>query len=162
MIHVRLLSRESHGVYRSSFVHCTDDKCCILENVAHILGVDDEDIVLDLIATVLRSDGHTVTALSDPSLASDYFNIAAIDLILTDVTMTPFSGFELVKRLTIFGFDGKVLFMSGFSNLSASISRSIGEWAVLEKPFTAMELRKAVKRILSGTKAKAPQPAIVT
>jgi DNA-binding NtrC family response regulator len=161
MIHVRLLSRDRHGVYRSSFVHFTDDKCCILENVAHILVVDDEDIVLDLLATVLRSDGHTVTAFSDPSLASDCLDIAAIDLILTDVTMTPFSGFELVKRLTILGFDGQVLFMSGFSNLYAAISQSLGERAVLEKPFTAMELRKAVNRILSGTKAKVPQPAIV-
>jgi DNA-binding NtrC family response regulator len=139
------------------FLHFTDDECCILENVAHILVVDDENIVLNLIATVLRTDGHTVTALSDPSLASDCFNIAAIDLILTDVTMKPISGFELVKRLTILGFDGRVLFMSGFSNLSAAISQSLGERALLEKPFTAMELRKAVKCILSGTKAKAPQ-----
>jgi DNA-binding NtrC family response regulator len=143
------------------FLHLTDDECCILDNVARLLVVDDENIVLDLIATVLRTDGHTVTALSDPSMASDCPNIAAIDLILTDVTMTPFSGFELVKRLTILGFDGQVLFMSGFPNLSASISRSIGEWSVLEKPFTALELRKAVKRVLSGTKAKVPQPAIV-
>ena len=143
------------------FLHLTDDECCILDNVARLLVVDDENIVLDLIATVLRTDGHTVTALSDPSMASDCPNIAAIDLILTDVTMTPFSGFELVKRLTILGFDGRVLFMSGFSNLSAAISQSLGERALLEKPFTAMELRKAVNRILSGTKAKAPQPASV-
>jgi DNA-binding NtrC family response regulator len=142
-------------------LHLTDDECCILENVAHLLVVDDENIVLGMIATVLRTDGHTVTALSDPSLASDCLSIAAIDLILTDVTMKPFSGFELVKRLTILGFDGQVLFMSGFSNLSTSISRSIGEWSVLEKPFTALELRNAVKRVLSSTKAKAPQPASV-
>jgi DNA-binding NtrC family response regulator len=129
--------------------------------VAHILVVDDEHILLDLISSVLRTDGHTVTSLSDPSLASDYVKNAAIDLILTDVTMRPISGFEMVKRLTILGFEGRVLFMSGFSNLSAAISRSVGVRAIIEKPFTAIELRRSVKRVLSGTKAKATQPSIL-
>jgi two-component system cell cycle sensor histidine kinase/response regulator CckA len=126
--------------------------------MANILVIDDESLVLDLISATLRRDGHNVTAMADPLAAIDAFinGRLAIDLLLTDVSMSPISGFEIFKRMLSAGFDGPVLFMSGYSALSGAIVGSLGERAIIEKPFTAAELRAAVGRAVAKIKAKPP------
>jgi CheY-like chemotaxis protein len=126
--------------------------------MANILAIDDESILLALISATLRRDGHNVTAMTDPLAAVDSFisGRAAVDLLLTDVTMKPISGFEVLTRLVSAGFDGPVLFMSGYSALSGCVAESLGVRAVIEKPFTAPQLRAAVARALAKNKAKPP------
>lgn len=119
--------------------------------MANILIIDDEPILLDLTTTVLRLEGHRVTPLPGPTEALEQFASGAdqLDLILSDVDMRPITGFETVKRLAAKGFQGRVLFMSGYSGLSEAITGSLGPKIVIEKPFTAPQLRAAVNRILS-------------
>jgi two-component system OmpR family response regulator len=122
--------------------------------MATILVIDDEPIVLDLIAAALQMQGHNVIALLDPLSALDSSNVApaAIDLLVTDISMKPISGFEVVKHLNQLGFNGPVLYMSGHSSLAAAIAGTMGEAAVIEKPFTVEQLRSAVGRALSTIK----------
>ena len=125
--------------------------------MANVMVIDDESVLLDLISACLRRDGHHVTAMTDPLAAIDSFmhGQVAIDLLLTDVSMDPIGGFEIVKRLIKAGFDGPVLFMSGYTALSGAVIGSLGERAVIEKPFTAAELRSAVRRALAKGRLKA-------
>lgn len=119
--------------------------------MANILIIDDEPLLLDLTTTVLRLQGHHVTPLPGPIEALEQFASGAdeLDLVLSDVDMRPITGFETVKRLAARGFQGQVLFMSGYSGLSEAISESLGPKAVIEKPFTAPQLRAAVTRALA-------------
>jgi DNA-binding response OmpR family regulator len=129
--------------------------------LANILVVDDEAMLLDLISNTVRLDGHHVTALCDPlaALAFQETGQPPIDLILTDIEMRPISGFELVKRLRSAGFDGEVLFTSGYSALSAAVAKSLGERLILQKPFTGAQLRAAVRGSLARSKAKSRHAA---
>jgi DNA-binding NtrC family response regulator len=129
--------------------------------MANILAIDDEAVLLCLIATTLRRDGHDVTATDDPLAAIDSFiaGSLAVDLLLINVSMTPISGFETVKRLIKAGFDGPVLFTTGCSTLSGAVVNSLGERAVIEKPFTAPQLRAAIGRALARNRAKPPRAA---
>jgi DNA-binding NtrC family response regulator len=128
--------------------------------MANILVIDDEPVLLDLISNTLRLDGHTVTAISDPLAACDTFRATdEVALLVTDVTMKPISGFEVVTRLHSIGFAGPVLFTSGYPALSGAIARSLGERAIIEKPFTAAHLRSAVNRTLSKSKPRPPKAA---
>jgi DNA-binding NtrC family response regulator len=122
--------------------------------MANILVIDDEEILLDLICTTLRRDNHTVTAMLDADAICDAYKTKrlTIDLLLTDVSMKPIGGFELVRRLNLVGFNGSVLFMSGYSGLSGVITESLGSRALIEKPFTAAQLRAAVSKALPKTK----------
>ena len=119
--------------------------------MAHILVIDDESILLDLISRTLRQDGHTVTALGDPiaAMESAADGKPPIDLLLTDVNMRPISGPELVKRLTRAGFHAPVLFMSGYPSFSITIAGTGGVYSVIDKPFTIAELRVVVARLLA-------------
>jgi DNA-binding NtrC family response regulator len=129
--------------------------------MANILVIDDESVLLDLISTTLRLDGHTVIALSDPLAALECQGPGQprIDLLLADIDMRPISGFEVVKRLTSAGFTSPVLFMSGYPALSGAVADSLGNRAILEKPFTATQLRVAIRGTLARGTPKSPLAA---
>jgi DNA-binding NtrC family response regulator len=120
--------------------------------MARILVVDDEPVVLELITLALQLQGHDVTAVGDPLSAFDPTCVspANIDLLVTDVNMKPITGFEVVSRLVELGFQGQVLFMSGYSALSVANSGKPGKSAIIEKPFTVETLREAVGKALAG------------
>ena len=126
--------------------------------MANILLIDDGAVLLNLISNTLRLDGHTVSALCDPLAAFEFFGAGKlpIDLILTDIDLAPISGVELVKRLSKMGFKSPVLFMSGYRGLAEAVAESFGQRAVLEKPFTAPQLRSAVGKALQRSKPKSP------
>jgi CheY-like chemotaxis protein len=118
--------------------------------MANIVVVDDEPLLLGLIASVLRQAGYKVTALLDPQQAIDNFTKGGspIDLLVTDVSMNPISGFQLMQRLSLAGFDAPVLFTSGYPAMIDAIAKSLGNRAIIEKPFTAPQLRLAVSQAL--------------
>jgi DNA-binding NtrC family response regulator len=120
--------------------------------MANIFVIDDEQLLLSLISTTLRLDGHNVTAFQDPLSLVEADGHLPIDLLLTDVEMKPINGFEVVKRLNLRGFTGPVLFMSGYSYPPSAISGIIGRRTVIEKPFTSGQLRAAVSEALTNAR----------
>jgi CheY-like chemotaxis protein len=118
--------------------------------MAKILVIDDEPLLLNLIAQRLELDGHRVTAFENPLAVFEAppESRQAFDLLLVDVDMRPINGQEVVRRLCQQGFKGSVLYMSGYG---------IGEeLPLLEKPFTAPQLRDAVSKALSGATRGTP------
>src|SRR6185437_5005631 len=122
--------------------------------MANILVIDDEAVLLELICNVLRLDGHEVAAVSSPLAALEYqvSGLMPLDLVLTDINMKPMSGFELILRLGKAGFTGEVLFTSGYPAMHSAIAASLGSRNLLEKPFTAEQLRVAVRGALGNGK----------
>jgi DNA-binding response OmpR family regulator len=119
--------------------------------MATILVIEDELILLGLISSTLRQDGHVVIEASDPMEALSVANDRKqeINLILTEVSTKPITGLELATRLVRQKIPIPVLFMSGFHSVAGVLTRSLGERTLIEKPFTAPELKKAVKNFLS-------------
>jgi DNA-binding NtrC family response regulator len=124
--------------------------------MANILLIDDEPVLLDVVSNTLRLAGHDVTAMGNPltALSASFAGGSPIDLVLTDIDTKPISGFEVVRRLSSRGFDGSVLFMSEYSSLASAVAQSLGESAVLEKPFTAAQLKTAVGRALRKARTR--------
>lgn len=119
--------------------------------MALICVVDDEPVLLTLIAAVLRLDGHDVRPFGDPLEA--YAAIAApgagFALLLTDAEIKPISGIQLGLRVRAKRTGCHVLLMAGRSTLVNVINQSLGYRAAIGKPFTAAELRAAVQRTLT-------------
>lgn len=119
-----------------------------------ILVLDNDAVLLDLISTVLRLDGHNVIVRNDSIVGLDVCagGCPPVDLLLTEVDVKPITGFELAKRLRKAGFNSPVLFMSGDTALVGAAGESLGNSAALAKPFTANRLRRAVKTALATKK----------
>ena len=89
----------------------------LMQTLETILVVDDTDIVLNLVVTILEAANfHVLRANSGPDavkLAANYSG--KIDLLLSDVQMPEMSGPQLGDALKQARPDIRVMFMSGFS-----------------------------------------------
>jgi len=103
--------------------------------MATLLVVDDERLVLKIMATVLRSEHSVVTAESGIEALTIFESYPRqFDLIVTDVTMPGMTGLELVARLeALHKRRLAVLFVTGASKYPIDPDR-----AVLPKPFTPL------------------------
>ena len=83
----------------------------------HILIVDDEEIIRDLVYDVLDESGFLVTPMDSGEAALDYYykNGDSIDLVLLDIIMPGMSGVEVFKKLKEFQPDIKIILLSGYS-----------------------------------------------
>ena len=104
----------------------------------------------ETIADLLESQGHTVLSASGPAeglaLSSSYEG--RIDLLLTDVVMPEMSGPALAQRLVAVQPQLRVLFMSGYSEVSP-LDPAHPNTSFLSKPFQASVLAEKVKQVLS-------------
>jgi PAS domain S-box-containing protein len=121
-----------------------------------ILIVEDEEVVRELIQTVLAEKGYDVIASRDPQHAEE---IAArfageIHLLLTDMVMPGTSGRELAERISAKRRGIRVLFMSGYTDNVITSGGMLEEGlAFLQKPFSPAALVQKVREVLSQTPA---------
>jgi DNA-binding response OmpR family regulator len=119
--------------------------------MANIVVVEDEPVLLGLISRTLLRDGHQVTGLGNPLAAIAGFTGGnmAVDLLLTDFHIDPINGLEFASRMFQAGYVGPVVFMSGQTAVSAIVGGTASNRFVVEKPFTALELREIVNKALA-------------
>lgn len=107
-----------------------------------LLVVDDEADLLDVISTLLQSDGeYTVLCCDDPLQALHLAETRQIDLLLTDIVMPAMSGNELAQRMLSLHPTIKILMMTGYSHQA-------GSYPLLRKPFRLTELRHRIDEMM--------------
>ena len=112
-------------------------------NMASILAVDDEAGILDMIRSILRKDGHSVTGITRAE-EIDYTKVGSFDLILLDIMMPGIDGFTLCKKLRN-QVDCPILFLTAKSEENSLVNGlSLGADDYICKPFGVMELRARI------------------
>jgi len=103
----------------------------------HILLVDDEPPICNVLSQTLSRAGYLVTACSDPQEALKEFlaRPAEFDLLFTDLTMPRMTGVELAKRVFEIRPDLPVVLTTGFGgDVIADTTAHTHIVRVLEKP----------------------------
>ncbi len=118
----------------------------------HILVIDDERSVLDILGRMLTRLGHRPQPFTDPIAAQDYFrqHHAEIDLIISDLVMPELNGFELLLRLQSQSPGIRAIICSGYGDPLDREDYSRSDLTVVRKPFSLNALREGI--------AKAMQP----
>ena len=111
--------------------------------------VEDDQGVLNLVASVLRANAYTALeagcAWDALTLCKDHAE--PIDLLLTDLRLPDLYGLELAQRIVALRPGIRCLFMSGYAVDPASVP----EDSFLEKPFELEVLMHAVESALTAS-----------
>jgi PAS domain S-box-containing protein len=120
-----------------------------------VLLVEDESMVRELAARVLRNQGYTVIEAADgrEALQTALQSPTPIHLLLTDIIMPHMNGKILAKELQAAFPEIKLLFTSGYSdNVVTRQGLVDAGYEFIEKPFSPAELAQKVRRVLDAPK----------
>ena len=113
-----------------------------------VLIVDDEQMIVELLTTLLSGLGHDVTGFVDPLKALEVFETGEYDLVITDLGMPDVSGFELAKFVKEKDSSTKVVLITGWgADYEKRDLSDRGVDGVLGKPFKLEELKKLIKEL---------------
>jgi two-component system OmpR family response regulator len=126
---------------------------------ARLLVVDDEDALVDMVATALRFAGYQVSTEQSGFDALRSVRNQPPDLVILDVNMPDLDGFEVCRRIRRDGHDMPVIFLTardGLDDLRAGFRQGGDDY--LTKPFSLEELGLRVEALLRRSQGTAPGP----
>ncbi len=129
--------------------------------------LDDEPEIGTLVATVLGSFGYAARKFTGPNPFFEEFDKAIPGLVVLDLALGQSDAVEVIRRLELLKYKGKILLISGRDEAILSEIAAIGArhgmdmLAPLRKPFRASEVRARLAE--SGAEPKPePRPATRT
>ena len=124
------------------------------KNNGHIIIVDDDDGIRDLVKQFLTEEGFLVTTAQDAFEAKNKIEIIKYDLIVLDIMMPKKNGLELAIELRK-EIKTPIIFLTAKGETSEKIhGLEIGADDYLSKPFEPKELLLRIKNILNKTLLK--------
>jgi CheY-like chemotaxis protein len=124
--------------------------------MAHILLIDDDELLRDTVLQMLQLDHHQVTEAADGEAGLRLFKAGTgFDLVITDILMPGIDGARVIVEmrqlrpaLPIIAISGGRRVLSPQFNLeTASLA---GATCQLAKPFNRQGLQSAIRQALSG------------
>lgn len=123
----------------------------------HILCVDDDDRLRDLLRRYLTREGHDVTTAKDAETARRMMATMSFDLVILDVMMPGEDGLSLLKSVREKKSDTPVILLTARSLPAERIEGlKIGADDYLSKPFEPEELALRIASILKRAAPEAP------
>lgn len=127
----------------------------------HLLIVDDDDRIRDLLKQYLVREGHSVTTAQDAAAARKLFQTFSFDLAIFDIMMPGEDGLSLLKALRDEGNDTPVLLLTARGQASDRIEGlRLGADDYLPKPFEPEELALRTAAIIRRTHVPPPPDEI--
>ena len=125
-----------------------------------ILLVEDEPQLADQVARALIRAGHEVVMSHDGPGALKEVTARRFDLVLLDVNLPGFDGFELLTRIRAAGIPVRVIMLTARSEVADRVSGlKAGADDYLTKPFAMEELLVRVE--VQGRRSVSPESEIV-
>lgn len=122
---------------------------------AHILVVDDEQEIRQLVREILEDEGYQVTVAENGEEARDAWRHHRPDLVLLDIWMPDIDGISLLKEWQVEQTgDCPVIMMSGHGTVETAVEATrMGAFDFLEKPLSLGKLLLTVERALESAKS---------
>jgi DNA-binding NtrC family response regulator len=120
--------------------------------MAKVLLVDDDLTMLQMVAELLRQEGHEVIPISNGSAALAGLTTHVPELVITDLYFdkTQAHGLEVVQKARALSPPAVVIVITGFGTIETAVeAMKNGAFDYLEKPFKVDELKLCVRRALS-------------
>ena len=123
-----------------------------MPNAPHILVVDDEPYITDLLGAALRFEGFTVDIAATGAAALELAGGNRHDLVLLDVMLPDIEGTEVCRRLRDLRVETPVLFLTARDATEDKVAGlKVGGDDYVSKPFSLDELVARIHAVLRRT-----------
>jgi response regulator RpfG family c-di-GMP phosphodiesterase len=116
-----------------------------------ILVVDDEEQIAQLLAGILRNEGHRAEYVTDGEAALQRMRQGSFDLLVTDLRMPRMDGMRLIAEARELDPDLDALVMTAYSSTESAVDalrKGVADY--LPKPFGVKEIRSSLDKVLRG------------
>ena len=110
----------------------------------HILVVDDEEAIRNILEQFLSRDGHTVKTVDNGAEAINMVEGEDFDLVLSDLAMPNVFGYDVVKAIDGLEKRPKIGIITGWNEEHAPADKEIKVDFYLKKPFKKTDLTKHI------------------
>ena len=119
----------------------------------HLLYLDDEEMLVELVRAKFESLGYRVTGYTKPTEALDEIRAdpAGFDIVVTDYNMPGMSGLEVASALAQLRADLPVVLVSGYLSPAAQAATlATGIKEIVYKPTVLQQLESVIARLLDA------------
>lgn len=118
-----------------------------------ILVVDDEPFVCEAVKMMLAFDGHTVETAGSGKEALALFAEGKFDVVITDFAMPTMKGDELAAAIKTRSPNQPVIMITAYAEMLKGSGNPLpGVDFVISKPFLLEDLRRAITRVVPGSR----------
>jgi DNA-binding NtrC family response regulator len=139
-----------------------DESAELLADRPVIMVVDDEPLVADTLAMILRHAGYQAVRAYDAKTALEMASVRAPDLLITDVAMPEMNGVELALGMVTLAPQCKVVLFSGHAR-SVDLMRAYDaghDFPLMAKPMHPKDmLGQVAKSLQAGTMRIGAEPS---
>ena len=118
----------------------------------HILIIDDDIKLTDLIQTYLENHQYVVSVQNSPKLGLELFKKEKFDLIILDITMPEIDGFQLLRKIRESSTIPVIMLTARGEVSDRVIGLELGADDYMPKPFEPEELIARIQSILRRIK----------
>ncbi|MGH9825486.1 MAG: sigma-54-dependent transcriptional regulator, partial [Blastocatellia bacterium] len=119
---------------------------------ANVLVVDDEEVIRDVISSLLEGEGYQVDLAGTGEEGLDRFQQRAYDIVLLDVSMPGIGGLRTLEELLKLDAEAVVIVVTAYATFKTAVSAmQRGAFSCVEKPFDNKEL---IKLVASGIRRR--------
>ncbi len=106
-----------------------------------IIVADDDDIVRDVVTTILSREGYSVASFKDGLEAINRLSVEDAHLVVTDLVMPGANGIEVLKYAARGNPDIAVVILTAYGTLDTTLEAiKEGAYDYLTKPFKTQEI----------------------
>lgn len=122
------------------------------------LVIDDDEIVLDSVGTILRGDGYQVDVSPSSRKGLEMAIRNGYDIVLTDIRMPEIGGMRVLRDVKRAKPSIPVMIMTGYATVQSAVqAMKLGACDYMQKPFTPEELLARVDSAIENAASAEPE-----
>jgi DNA-binding NtrC family response regulator len=126
------------------------------------LVIDDEQVVLDSVTKILTDENYEVDVSLSGQEGSEWAIRRDYDIVLTDIRMPDIGGMRVLRDIKRAKPSLPVVMITGYASVESSVqAMKLGAADYIEKPFTPVQLLKAVTSALNIAATQEPEEQAV-
>ncbi len=149
----RVVEPKANDKVEAKASNTTDESPIVIEappgRPPHILVVDDNSAIQELLEAFLTSQGYRVTTAGSGRQAIEWLEKEPYDLVVTDIKMAGIDGMKLLEHIMQNHRDTAVIMATSVSDIGTAVqAMRMGAFDYVLKPFNVDDLMISVQRAL--------------